>query len=64
MLLDLELGALGRYLSPSKAKLQSKGVESVISRVINLKEINSSIDHDSFCNAIEEAFINKWGTGA
>ena len=37
MLLDLELGALGKYLNPSKAKLESKGVDSVISRVINLK---------------------------
>lgn len=33
MLLNLELGALGKYLNPSKAKLQSKGVDSVISRV-------------------------------
>jgi len=49
MLLDLELGALGKYLNPSKAKLQSKGVESVVSRVINLKEINPIINHENFC---------------
>jgi len=57
MLLDLELGALGKYLNPSKAKLKSKGVESVVSRVTNLKEISPSIDHDSFCDAVENAFV-------
>ena len=61
MLLDLELNALGRYLNPSKAKLQSKGVESVISRVCNLQDVNSEINHETFCEAVEEAFINKWG---
>ena len=60
MLLDLELNALGKYLNPSKAKLESKGVDSVISRVINLRELNDSIDHDSFCKALEESFILKW----
>ena len=53
MLLDLELGALGKYLNPSKAKLQSKGVESVISRVINLKELAPEINHDNFCDSLE-----------
>ena len=61
MLLDLELNALGKYLNPSKAKLQSKGVDSVISRVMNLKEIAPKINHDKFCDALEEAFVNKWG---
>jgi lipoate-protein ligase A len=40
MLLDLELDALTKYLNPNKAKLLSKGVDSVIQRVINLKELN------------------------
>lgn len=62
MLLDLELNALGKYLNPSKAKLQSKGVDSVISRVMNLKEIAPDINHDNFCDALEQSFINKWGS--
>lgn len=64
MLLDLELGALGKYLNPSKAKLQSKGVDSVVSRVVNLKTIVDTIDHQSFCDAVEKEFIRKWDTGA
>ena len=54
MLLDIELGALGNYLCPNKAKLESKGVESVVSRVQNLIEIKSDITHDVFCNSVEK----------
>lgn len=60
MLLDLELGALGKYLNPNKKKLESKGVDSVISRVMNLKEMVPDINHDSFCTALEQAYIKKW----
>lgn len=60
MLLNLEMGALGKYLNPSKAKLESKGVESVVSRVINLQQINPKINHDNFCSAVQDAFIEKW----
>ena len=52
MLLDLELGALGKYLNPNKKKLESKGVDSVVSRVMNLSEINSDINHETFCSAL------------
>ena len=60
MLLDLELGALGKYLNPNKKKLESKGVDSVISRVMNLKEAIPSISHDSFSKALENAYTDKW----
>ena len=60
MLLDLELNALGKYLNPNKKKLESKGVASVISRVMNLKEMNKDIDHASFCNSLQKAFEEKW----
>ena len=63
MLLDLELTALGQYLNPSKAKLQSKGVDSVISRVINLKQLAPTIDHDNFCASLEHEFIRKYEGG-
>ena len=60
MLLDLELGALQKYLNPNKKKLESKGVSSVISRVMNLKEAVPSITHESFSDALEQAFVDKW----
>lgn len=36
LLLNVDMGKLGRYLSPPKAKLQAKGVDSVRARVTNL----------------------------
>jgi len=36
----------------------------VISRVINLKELAPTIDHDSFCDSLENAFVRKWDAGA
>ena len=60
MLLDLKLDALQKYLNPNKKKLASKGVDSVVSRVLNLKEIAPDITHDNFCDALERAFTDKW----
>ena len=37
LLLDVDMSKLGRYLSPPKAKLQAKGVDSVRARVTNLR---------------------------
>ena len=48
MLLDLDLTALDKYLSPNKLKLQSKGVDSVIARVMNLKERVPHISHEMY----------------
>ena len=59
MLLDVKMDALSKYLNPSKEKLKSKGIDSVISRVINLKEISSDIDHDKFCEAMEKALGDR-----
>ena len=47
---------LGRYLNPSKAKLQAKGVDSVRSRVVNLKELNPQITVASLKAAMAVAF--------
>lgn len=63
MLLHLQLDALGQYLSPNKAKLQSKGVDSVVSRVINLQDLNKDINHDTFCQAVEDKFLEKYAQG-
>ena len=60
MLLDLDLNALEKYLSPNKLKLISKGVDSVKGRVINLTKLNPSINHDNFCTALAEEFELRW----
>jgi lipoate-protein ligase A len=56
LLIDVDADAMGRYLSPSKAKLQAKGVESVRSRVVNLKELNPAITVDMLKAAMKQAF--------
>jgi len=60
MLLDVDLGALGRYLSPNKLKMQSKGIASVAARVLNLRDVAPAIDHAGFCDAAAAAFAAKW----
>ncbi len=39
LLIDADTELMSRYLTPSKAKLEAKGVKSVRSRVVNLKEL-------------------------
>ncbi len=61
MLIDVDMTKLGNYLNPSKKKLDSKGVSSVRSRVINLKELNSEINYESFSNAVIQSFFKHYG---
>lgn len=46
MLLNIDLDAVEKYLSPNKLKLKSKGIESVRARVMNLSEIVPDISHE------------------
>ena len=43
ILISADKEKIARYLTPPKAKLQSKGVKSVKSRVINLSELNPEL---------------------
>ena len=61
LLADVDKEKMTRYLNPSKAKLQSNGVESVRSRVVNLKELNPSITIDALKTALAEAFSHVYG---
>lgn len=61
LLVDVDMTKLGRYLNPSKAKLQSKGVDSVRSRVVNLKELNEDLTIDTLKAALVRAFKEVYG---
>lgn len=61
LLVDVDMAKLSRYLNPSKAKLQSKGVDSVRSRVVNLKELNPELTIDSLKAALLCAFKEVYG---
>lgn len=61
LLVSADMSKLSRYLTPSKAKLQSKGVDSVRSRVVNLKELNPEISIERLKAALAEAFSIVYG---
>ena len=60
LLVDVDADAMSRYLSPSKAKMQAKGVESVRSRVVNLSELNPAITVDMLKAAMRQAFAEVY----
>lgn len=61
LLVDVDGEAMKRYLSPSKAKLEAKGVESVRSRVVNLRELNPALTVDMLKAAMKQAFSEVYG---
>lgn len=60
LLVDTDREKLSRYLSPSKAKLQAKGVDSVRSRVVNLKEIAPEITVSALKDALVRVFAQVY----
>jgi len=59
MLVNEDFKQLEKALSPSKLKLQSKGIKSVRSRVINLSSINSEITVEKVIQTFIETFDCK-----
>lgn len=64
LMVDVDKEKLGRYLSPPKAKLQAKGVASVRSRVVNLKELSPALTIDSMRVNMAQAFQEVYGLTA
>lgn len=56
LLVDADLSRLSKYLNVSDLKLKSKGIDSVVSRVTNIKAINESITVD----IVKEMFIDEF----
>lgn len=57
LLLNLDLTALGNYLTPNKLKMQSKGISSVAARVVNLTTIAPGLTHESICAELKKSFL-------
>ncbi len=56
LMVDVDLNNLERILKPSKLKLEGKGISSVKSRVINLKDINENITITKLIEELIESF--------
>lgn len=61
LLICADMGKLQRYLSPSKAKLEAKGVASVRSRVINLQELAPELTCERMKQHMRAAFTDVYG---
>lgn len=64
ILVAVDMDKLSRYLSPSKAKLQSKGVASVRSRVVNLSELAPGLTVEKMAEYMTAAFQQVYGLQA
>lgn len=61
LLIDTDLEMLSRYLSPPKAKLSTKGIASVRSRVINLNQLSPGLTCEKMKEHMVEAFCQVYG---
>ena len=61
LLVNADMEKLSRYLTPSKAKLESKGVSSVRSRVVNLQQLSPSLTCQLLADYMEAAFRTVYG---
>jgi lipoate-protein ligase A len=60
ILIDTNFEKLSDYLQVSKAKMKSKGVKSVKSRVINLKTLKQDLTVDMMKEALIESFNKEY----
>jgi lipoate-protein ligase A len=63
LMVDVDLDRVQRYLSPSKAKLAAKGVDSVRSRVVNLKEFVPDLTVQRLASALISALPVVYSAG-
>lgn len=61
ILIDTDISKLGSYLQVSKEKIQSKGIDSVQARVVNLKSLRETITVESFKMRLKESFKEIYG---
>ena len=64
LLVDVDQGQMQKYLNVSQAKLRSKGVDSVRSRTVNLKELNPQLTIELLKKSLIEALGEVYGMSA
>ena len=61
LMMDVRLGDLSSYLTVDPEKLKSKGVSSVHSRVVNLREYCPELTKELLSEKLKEAFSETYG---
>ena len=61
LLIDTDLTRLSNYLQVSELKIRSKGINSVRSRVCNLKEFNPDLTTENIIEKLKTAFAKEYG---
>lgn len=61
LMVSVDLAPLERYLNVSPLKLQAKGVQSVRSRVVNLREFRPELTMEELRQALVSAFSQVYG---
>lgn len=61
LMVNVDFNYLTKILTPSKLKLQSKGIQSVKSRVINLIEIKKDLSIESLKSQLIQSFQEVYG---
>ena len=61
ILVSEDMSKLGKYLTVSDDKLKAKGIQSVRSRVTNLKEYKPDLTVDEMINTLKLAFKEEYG---
>lgn len=60
LLINANMTKLQDYLIPHPKKLQSKGIQSVRARVLNLQDLNANISHESLTEKIIQKFFDEY----
>ncbi len=61
LMIDVDMERMQEVLTPPRMKLRSRGVSSVRSRVVNLREYCPSLDREAMEHALIEAFAGVYG---
>lgn len=64
LLINVDMSKMSKYLNPSIEKLNAKGVDSVRSRVVNLKELCPTLSIDEMKRQMTSAFERVYGLRA
>ncbi len=63
LMVDTDVEPLLRYLTVSQAKLESRAIKSVRSRVVNLIEVKKDLNTEELSQSVVASFIEQYGQG-